>query len=102
MNCYQLATQFDRCVDFCLSMFVFSKKPFLKCNKQKSEMASGNDTKKCVLHVDSKVAYNGKGIQLFNEKSLEKCKKAQTVYESRGSSKYKAVQLPMVPDGCSG
>ncbi|KZS05616.1 Uncharacterized protein APZ42_031132 [Daphnia magna] len=65
-------------------------------------MASGNDTKKCVLHVDSKVAYNEKGILLFNEKSLEKCKKAQTVYESRGSSKYKAVQLPMVPDGCSG
>jgi hypothetical protein len=65
-------------------------------------MASSNERKKCVLHVDSKVAYNEKGILLFNEKTLEKCKKAQTVYESRVSSKYKVVQLPMVPDGRSG
>lgn len=65
-------------------------------------MASNNDAKKCVLHVDSKFSCNEKGILLFNEKSLSKCKEARTVYESRELSKYKVVKLPTVPDGYSG
>ena len=67
-------------------------------------MACGsvNDVKKCVLHVDQKFANNDKGILLFTEESLAKCKKAQLVYENREKSKYKCVKLPTVLDGLSG
>ena len=63
-------------------------------------MACGsvNDVKKCVLHVDQKVANNDKGILLFTEESLAKCKKAQLVYENREKSK----KLPTVLDGLGG
>ena len=72
--------------------------------KQSAIMASASDidTKKWVLHVDDKVSNNQKPIFLFTEKTLEKCKKAQLVYESRESSKYKVVKVPTVPDDNSG